>query len=249
MFFNFNLNEILTFPFKDEEARKHLLIGALVSISAFIIPILPFFVLTGYAVQVARQVLRGESPRMVAWDDWNSLFKDGAKIFGVRIIYTLPIIVLLLPVMVISFILPFVSTNSSTPEADPFFFIFMGVFGLTMCLLFPISIAIALIVPAAEMHAAEKDEFAAGFRIREWWAIFRANLSGFLAAFGIYMLASFAIGIITQILMVTVVLACLLPILLPASTIYSLLIMYVTVAQAYREGKAKLEQGGAITAS
>lgn len=247
MFFNFDLNEIFTFPFKDKDSRKHLLIGALVSISAFVIPILPFFVLTGYAVQIARQVLRGESPRMVAWDDWGGLFRDGVKIFGVRIVYSLPIFALILPVMIISFILPFVTGNSSTPESDPFFLIFMGIFAVTMCLVFPISIVIALIVPVAEMHAVEKDEFVAGFRIREWWSIFRANLGGFLAAFGVYYLTSFVLAILIQILAATVILACLLPILLPASTIYITLIMYVTVAQAYRDGKAKLGQDKEIT--
>ncbi|MBI3168268.1 MAG: DUF4013 domain-containing protein, partial [Chloroflexi bacterium] len=242
MFFGFDLKEIFYFPVKDAEARKHLLIGALISISAFVIPILPYFLLVGYAVQIARQVLRNESPRMVAWDNWSDMFKDGAKVFGVRIVYTLPIIILVLPLMVTSFLLPIVTSNSSTPEADPFFAVYMGVFALTMCILIPISIVVAFIVPAAEMHVLEKGEFSAGFRIREWWAIFRANLSGFIAAFAIYYLAAMALGIIIQIMMVTVILACLLPIVLPATTIYILLIMYVTVAQAYRDGKAKLAQ-------
>ena len=38
MFFNFNLNEILTFPFKDEEARKHLLVGG--SLDLVLLPFL-----------------------------------------------------------------------------------------------------------------------------------------------------------------------------------------------------------------
>lgn len=242
MFFGFDLKEIFYFPVKDAEARKHLLIGALISISAFVIPILPYFLLVGYAVQIARQVLRNESPRMVAWDNWSDMFKDGAKVFGVRIVYTLPIIILVLPLMVTSFLLPLITSNSSTSEADPFFAVYMGVFALTMCILIPISIVVAFIVPAAEMHVLEKGEFSAGFRIREWWAIFRANLSGFIAAFAIYYLAAMALSIIIQIMMVTVILACLLPIILPATTIYILLIMYVTVAQAYRDGKAKLAQ-------
>ena len=92
------------------------------------------------------------------------------------------------------------------------------------------------------MNAIEKGEFSAGFRLREWWSVFRANMGGFIAAFAIYYFASMALALLTQILFVTVILACLVPILLPASTIYILLIMYVSIAQAYRDGKNKLAQ-------
>lgn len=240
MFFGINLQELFYFPFKDADARKQLSIGTLVSLSAFIIPILPFLVLTGYAVQIARQVLKNESPRMVAWENWSDFFKDGAKVFGVRIVYTLPILLLILPLMISSFILPITSSNAGSPESDPFFFVFMAIFAVTMCLIIPISIVVGLLVPVAEMHVVEKGEFSAGFRLREWWAIFRANTGGFIAAFAVYYLASMAIAIVTQILFVTVILACLVPIVLPASTLYIILIMYVSVAQAYRDGKNKL---------
>ncbi|MFN8398986.1 MAG: DUF4013 domain-containing protein [Anaerolineales bacterium] len=246
MFFGFNLKEIFYFPFKDEEARKYLLIGTLVALAGFIIPILPYFVMTGYAVQIVRQIFRNESPRMVAWDNWNDLFKDGIKVFGVRLISVLPILVLVMPIMIMSVLLPIFTGNSSNPGSDPLFAIFIGVFGLSMCIIIPFSIAVALIIPAAEMHVADTDDFSSAFRFREWWAVFRANLSGFLAAFAIYYLAGMAVGILVQILMVTVVLACLLPIVLPAITFYIYLIMYTTIAQAYRDGKAKLAQAEAV---
>jgi hypothetical protein len=242
MFFGIDLKELLYFPFKDSDSRKYFLIGSLISISAFIVPILPYFLLTGYAVLIAQQVFRGESPRMVAWDDWGDMVKNGARVFGVRIVYSLPIIILILPMIITSILLPVFISNSSTPESDPFFFVFMGVFALTMCLVIPVSIASALFIPAAEMHVIDKDEFSAGFRIREWWAVFRANMGGFIAAFAIYYLISMALAIVIQILMATLFLACLVPILLPAVTMYIVLIMYVSIAQAYREGKAKLAQ-------
>ncbi|NWF65320.1 MAG: DUF4013 domain-containing protein [Chloroflexi bacterium] len=242
MFFGIDLKELLYFPFKDAAARKHLLIGALVSISAFIIPIVPFFLLTGYAVQIAKQVLNNETPRMIAWEDWSGYFRDGLRVFGVRLVYILPIFVLIAPLFISSFILPIRMANSSSPESDPMFFVFIGVLTLTLCLIIPFSIAVGILGPVAELHVVDKGEFQAGFRFREWWAIFRANLSGFIAAFAIYYLASMAVAILIQILGLTIILACLLPILLPASTIYLLLIMYVSVAQAYRDGKVKLAQ-------
>ncbi len=93
MFFGYDLKEIVTFPFKDADSRKYLLIGGLISIAAFFIPILPYFILYGYAVIIVRQVLNGESPHMVPWEDWGGMLKDGAKLFGVRLIFALPIII------------------------------------------------------------------------------------------------------------------------------------------------------------
>jgi hypothetical protein len=242
MFFGFNLNEIFLFPIKDEQARRHFLTGALVSLAAFIIPILPYFVLFGYAVRIVRQVLSNESPRMVPWDDWGGMFKDGARMFGIRLIYSLPIIVLVLPVMIASIAMPFALDNTNSSQADGFLALFMAVLFGSFCLIVPISIIISIFIPAAEMHMVQAGEFAAGFRVKEWWAIFRANTSGFIAAFGIYLAATLIMSVAFQIVIATVILACLLPILIPALTIYTVLILYVTVAQAYRDGKAKLLQ-------
>jgi hypothetical protein len=111
-----------------------------------------------------------------------------------------------------------------------------------LCLIIPLSIPFALLVPAAEMHVVETDDFAAGFRVREWWPVFRANLSGFVAAFGIYYVAAMGLGIAVQLVAATVVLACLMFILFPFIAIYIVLIMHVTVAQAYRDGKMKLAE-------
>ncbi len=242
MFFGFDLKEVFMFPVKDEEARKNFLIGCLISLAAMVIPVLPYFVLMGYAILIARQVLNNESPHMVAWDKWDELFKDGIKIFGIRMIYSLPLIVLTAPLFIGSFAMPFLMDGSNGSEMSPFFSIFMVIFAGTFCLIIPASIAVAILVPAAELHAVEKNEFSAGFRIREWWQIFRANTGGFLAAFGIYYIASLILVFAIQILMVTIVLACLLPFLIPALTMYLTLIMYVTIAQAYRDAKTKLAQ-------
>ncbi len=235
-----DLNQLFTFPFKDAEARRHFLIGCLVSLSAFIIPILPYFVLYGYAIRIAKQVMKDESPRMVAWDDWEGMLKDGAKVFGIRIIYSIPILILLFPLFISMFVMPVLLSTASSSEMEVFIPIFMLIFFGVMCVMIPISIPLAVVIPAAEMYVADTDEFAAGFRIRDWWAILRANISGFIAAFAIYYVSSMVLGLAIQIVGMTMIFACLLPFLLPAITMYSLLIMYTTIAQAYKVGKDKL---------
>ena len=242
MFFGYDLKEIVTFPFKDADSRKYLLIGGLISIAAFFIPILPYFILYGYAVIIVRQVLNGESPHMVPWEDWSGMFKDGAKLFGVRLIFALPIIIFSIPLMLGGIAMPFIAEGMDSGSTDSFLAIYTLVMLGTMCIIIPLSIPLVVIIPAAEMHNVDKDDFAAAFRFKEWWLILRANLGGFIVAFGIYYAVSMVFAIVMQLLFVTIILACLGFILIPAMTIYITLVMYVTVAQAYKVGKEKLAQ-------
>lgn len=241
MFFGFNLNEILMFPLK-EENRKHLYTGILVSFLAFIIPIAPYIILFGYGAQIAKQILNNESPRLVAWDDWGKLFKDGLKVFGARMIIGLPILIFVIPFVIVSFIFPFMMETANPREVEnilPIYFLIM--FG-SICFIFPISLVMAVIIPAAEMQVIESDDFSALFRFKEWLKIFRANISGFIAAFGIYYLVSMILIFAVQIIFATIILSCLVIILFPAITFYLMLIMYVTGAIAYKDGKTKLTQ-------
>ena len=242
MFFGLDLNQLFTFPFKDADSRKHFLIGSLVSLSAFIVPVLPFFVLYGYAIRIVKQIMNNETPHMVAWDDWGGMFKDGAKMFGIRIIFSLPIMLLAAPLFLSTFIMPVFMSNASSSDLNTLFPILMVIIFGTLCLVIPFSLALGLIIPAAEMYVVEKNDFAAGFRFQEWWPIFRANLSGFIAAFAIFYAATLVLSLAVQIIGATLIFACLIPFLLPAITMYSALIMYTTIAQAYKVGKEKLAQ-------
>jgi hypothetical protein len=240
MFSGIDLSQILLFPVRDSEARKSFLIGCAVALAGFIVPIIPYLFLFGYAAGIARQVFNGESPRMTRWDDWGGLFQDGAKLFGVRIIYALPILIIAMPMAIAGFAMPFILDNVNSSEVETVIAIFVPVMLLFGCLLVLLSLPLALIIPAAEMNVVDKNEFAAGFRIREWWGILRANLGGFIVALVIVYAASTALTIVTQILMATIILSCLLPFFLPAVTAYTTLVMYAMFAQAYKVGRDKL---------
>ncbi len=237
-----DLNLLFTFPFKDAESRRYFLIGCLVSLAGFIVPILPYFVLYGYAIRIAKQIMNNEEPHMVAWDDWEGMFKDGAKLFGIRMIYSLPIFILFIPLFMSMFAMPILASTASSSELDTIFPIFMLLGIGTMCVLIPISLPLTIITPAAEMYVADKDEFAAGFRIREWWTIFQANIGGFVAAYAIFYLSSLVLTFAIQIVVATLIFACLLFFLVPAITPYIILIKYAVVAQVYKASKEKLTQ-------
>jgi hypothetical protein len=241
MIANFNLSQLFSFPVKDDESRKNFLIAALVYLAAFIIPILPIIVIMGYTARIMRQAINGESPHMPAWDDWESMFKDGLYLMGVRLVYALPVFILLIPLFLGTFFIPMFA-EASHGSSDQFLLAFPLFFALFFLILFPFSLALGIILPAAESHVVANGDFAAGFRIREWWPIFRANWAGFVIAYLIAMVASFALTLIIQFAMITIILICILPFIMPAITAYLTLIMYTAFAQAYKDGKDHLSQ-------
>lgn len=239
MLANFDLNQLLTFPIKEAEDRKQFLIGVLVYLASFIVPIIPLILVTGYAARLIRQVLAGEQPRMVPWDDWGAMLTDGLRIFGVRMVLVLPLLLLMGPLMVLSFALPFLIDNTSSDLGWLAVLIPILIAGVFMILV-PIMLIASFILPAAEIHVIEQNEFGAAFRIREWWPVFRANLGGFLLALAITYAVSFALTIFMQFAMLTVVLICLLPFLLPVTGVYMMLVLYAAFAQAYKAGLDRL---------
>ena len=241
MISNFNIEQILTFPFKETESRKNFLIGSLVYLASFIIPIVPLILVMGYTARIMRQAFNSEILSLPAWDNWESMLKDGLLLFGIRLVYMIPVFILMAPLFIASMSMP-LWIESQHAASDQFIFIPFLLFGITMLLIFPISLALGIILPAAESHVIQHNDFAAGYRFREWWAIFRANLGGFLIAYLIAMVTGFVLMFIVQIAMITIVLICLLPFIMPAISLYTTLVMYAAYAQAYKDGKDRLAQ-------
>lgn len=238
-----NLNHLFVFPFQDEESRKHFLIGCLVYLAGFFIPILPWLVVEGYNAILIRQVLNGERPHLVPWENWEKLFKDGAMLFGIRLVYSLPLILLMLPLFVMAFGAPFfplLIEDADIREVGITSAVFMMVFMGMSVLIMPLSLAVGLIVPTAEIHAVDQGDFAAGFRVRDWWQIFEKNWGGFVVALAIFYGLMMVTSLLMQFLMFTMILACLFPLLLPVLSMYYSLIQYTAFAQAYKEGKDRL---------
>jgi len=75
-----NLKALLTFPFEDDDWKNKFLIGSLIVFAGFAIPLIPFFFLYGYMMQIMRHIIveKGK-PFLPKWDDWGKLFVDGAK--------------------------------------------------------------------------------------------------------------------------------------------------------------------------
>jgi hypothetical protein len=251
MLFGFNLNHLLVFPFQDPESRKHFLIGCLIYLAGFFVPILPWLIVTGYNAILVRQVLNEEKPHLVPWENWETLFTDGAKLLGIRLVYSSPLFVLFLPLFLIFFAFPFLPIlfqHSDSHSAGMVFLLFVFVSMGISLLILPLSLAIGLIVPAAEGHMIAKDDFTAGFQVKDWWQIFKKNWGGFVVALAIVYALMMVMSFVMQIMFFTLVLICLLPIFMPAVSMYYSVIQYVAFAQAYKEGNERLTSIEAVAA-
>ncbi len=249
---NFTMNSLqilLYFPFKDSVSRNRLLIASAIGFASFIIPILPWLFLLGYAGAIMKQIIvDNQEPSMPDWNHWNEYLSLGGKLFGVNLIFLIPVFIpmflgyfgMMLPAfMGMLSGDPYSYSNSDMFAGITLLFSFggMALFGIGMIF----SIALWIFLPPALAHVVAKDSFSAAFQFRDWWKIFRANIGGFFLSLviggGLYMILIFAM----QIIYMTIILCILLPVLFAFVSAYLTIIVFTLFAQAYREGVMKLE--------
>lgn len=247
-----NLQAILFFPFTESGGRKKLLIASVIGFASFIVPILPTILLMGYSGLIMRSIIVDKKqPHLPEWDNWNGMLSLGARLFGVNFIYSFPVAGSMLLGYLLLFIPVFMSGfyESGSGQLPPSFwnialfaaFAGMALFSLGMLL----GLVLWIVLPPAFSHAAAHNSFAAGFQVREWWKILKANPGGFVLSLvlagGLYMLLVLAI----QIVYMTIILCILVPFLLAFAGAYLGIVVSVLFAQAYREGVDKLESQAA----
>ncbi|MBI5842658.1 MAG: DUF4013 domain-containing protein [Chloroflexi bacterium] len=242
-----DLQPILLFPVRDAFARKQFLFASLVMLAGMIIPILPMLVLMGYGARIMRQIIdEDKGPAMLEWQgsDWGELLKEGARIFAVRLVYILPILLFMGCGFIFIFASPFFFTPTSNGDVSAFaplggisMFVGFGIFMLATLLSLPLGI----ILGAAEAHTVTKQSFQAGLQVREWWPIFRNGIGTFLLAYAFTMVVSMIFSIVMQIAMITIVLICILPFLMVGFSAYMMLVMNALFAKAYATGRKTLQ--------
>jgi hypothetical protein len=243
-----NLKALFAYPFQDTNWINKFLIGSLVVLAGYIIPLIPFIVVYGYMAQIMRRIIveRGE-PYLPEWDDWGKMMMDGLKLLGALLIYALPIFVLLCVAYLFLFFGIGLSASLEGSGDAPSGLAAVGslvgslgffcIFGVVMIF----ALAVSLVSPVMLGHIIATDEFSAAFRFSEWWSIFRANLGGFFIAYVIILAISSAFSFALTLIYLTVILCCLLPVIMGPATYYMLLIAAAVFGQAYRDGVDKLQ--------
>jgi hypothetical protein len=237
-----SMRKVFSFPFADPHWKRKFLIGIGLIFSGFIIPILPGLFLQGYYYRILHHVIvKREEPTLPEWENWGELLRDGFRLFSVTFIYSLPLFVLSLIIMVLYIIfiisIPIlVKTNPDSGLPILLMFTFIFLFILVVVVMMILETILSLIMPLAMCQTVAKGSFKGGFEISTWWKVFKTNFGGFFLA----MLMSYGVlGIFMMVyytLYMTMVLLCFIPFLLIIGGMFFGLTLFTLWASVYREG-------------
>jgi hypothetical protein len=134
------------------------------------------FFLSGYLARLARNVIAGVAYPLPEWDDLGEYFSEGLRLFCVVLIYTLPLICLSMV-----FVIPLVIAQSA--DNDVLRNLGGGMVACVWCVIFPLSLAMAVWLPGALLFAVVERRFGAAFEFAQIFAFIKANIGNYLLAF------------------------------------------------------------------
>lgn len=175
-----DIGRAFTYPFEDENWLKKMLIGAVLNL----VPVVNFIGM-GYGLRQMKKVSEGQDLPLPEWDDWGGDFVKGLLMFLASVIYSLPIWLLQLVVVIVMAITG--SSGSGNLGAGE---TVAGLCATAMsCLMVIYGIAMAVWIPAATMQYVKEDSFGGFFRFADIWAFITGNVGDYLVAWLVYVLA------------------------------------------------------------
>ena len=245
------IKKAVFFPFRGKKWGIKVLIGSALMFGNAIIPIVLAIPLFGYFSRIMQRIIvQDEDPELPEWQDWGALFTDGFKLGGAVLIFLLPAFILMVGGYLLFLLLDFslvassaaLAHGSSNPFPPSMVVSMVGMFGgLGVAMLGIVLMYITLIfVPPALGNLIAKNEFKAAFRFREWWPVFRANLSGYVVALALALGLFTLMYILAFALYATVVLCFLLPFAFCFIFFVFGTVSFSLFAIAYRDGARKL---------
>lgn len=180
-----DIGRAFAYPFEDEDWLKKMLIGAVLNLVP-VVNLIP----TGYGLRQMKNVSQGQDLPLPEWDDWGGDFVKGLLVFLAGLVYTLPIWLLQLPMLLVNLL-------AGNGEAGA---VFAGICaaGVT-CLTLLYALAMAIWMPAAIMQYVKGDTFGSFFQFADIWAAITTNTSDYFAAWLVYLLAGIIAGIVGSI--------------------------------------------------
>ena len=248
---------LLSYPFKAAGWQSKLLIGVALFFANYVIPIVPSLFLSGYFFQIMRSVIVDHAePSLPEWTDWGKLLRIGFKGTAATVIYLMPGLLLLiggyivmeLPIFLMAFS---PGSNYETTSSALGVSMVVGVLvGMVLMVLgFALLIPLSLLLPPAIAHLVAKDSFAAAFRVREWWAILRANPWGFFTALTLILGVYMSLLTIIYAFYFTIILCVVVPILMSVVAVYLNAVAAPILGEAYRKGVENLAAAAAGSAA
>lgn len=184
-----DLGLAFTFVFRDENWLQKVLINGLIGL----IPVVGQLYLLGWALEVARQVALDQYT-VLPDVDFSTYLRRGFHAFVVGLVYSLPIWIFALPIVVLPPIGTALNLNEDALAA-------ITMISSICCggLILLYSIFMGLLLQTAYAHIAVKDTLNAGFELAEVFRLFRVAIGAWLLAFVGVIIAGFAASLIGSI--------------------------------------------------
>jgi hypothetical protein len=171
-----DIGKALSFVFEDEEWISKILLGAVI----VLIPIFGQLALLGYGIAIIRNVKADDPRPLPAWSNLGDLFIDGFKFWVATLIYAIPFIIFLCPIMLV-WILPALGAENKDLTA-----ILAGVSGIVSmllgCLAVLYGILLSLLTPVIQIRYAETGEIGPCLAVGEMFRLLFDNLGSVLVA-------------------------------------------------------------------
>src|SRR5258707_14055505 len=174
-----------TYVFDDPRWVPKILLGGVFCLAAMFL--VGIFFLYGYIARLARNVINGVQYPLPEWDDLGEYFSEGIKLFAVGLIYAIPVIAI-----VFIAVIPAAGLSATGSDNETLRQLGGMSASCVWCLMFPISVAMALWLPAALLAVVVSGDFSAAFQFKNIWSYIRANIGNYLLAFVVWLVARFA---------------------------------------------------------
>jgi len=184
-----DLGKALTFTFEDEQWPVKLLVGGVL----LLIPLFGSLVLMGYLIATVRNVLAGRPRPLPRWDDLGRLFVDGLLVWVALLIYALPLVLLVCPVVLV-WLLPFLGG-----EHENIVGVLTGLSALTTvgigCIGFLYGLLLAVLSPAVYLQYAGHGDLGACLRVGDVVRFAFRNLGSILLILLVYLAVAILLGL------------------------------------------------------
>lgn len=224
-----DIGKSFSYIFEDPRWLTKVAIGTLVLLvssilTSILVGFLGYFIVAGYALEVVRNVRRGDPYPLPEWRDrWGEWLVLGVKLFVAILVWSLPLIIVSLP-MIVGFAL---TGDQDTAGVG-------WIIGACMsCLVLLWGLVVLLVTPVIYIRLAETEDLSGAFRFGDILSFTREHLGEVVIVTIVYVIASIVVGLIgTVVGLILCVIGVV--ITLPAAQLITMLIQSHLYAQVGR---------------
>ena len=211
-----DIGKSFSFVFEDKKWIEKILIGGIL----MLVPILGSILMLGYGIQLVRNVREHDPEPLPTWDDWGTKISEGLKLFIIYLLWSLPLIILSLLLLI-----PLAMAGDSDTGSA-----IASLFSLCFsCFAILYAIIVWLAAPGITIKFAETGEFSDGLKFGEILNFTKEHLGQIIVVILVTWLVYMIAGLIGSLL-------CLVGLLF--TTFWASLVQYHLIAQIGLEGAA-----------